>query len=124
MGCKLAVAQQPQCHALPTCGGSGSLAWGSERSWGTPRASLDLIAQPCSRRGTATSCHGHPAVLSPDVQGDGSASPVTSRAQQNVPSSASLPPQCPNFANNPLSDHFPFKPVISWSHLLHANPSS
>lgn len=126
MGCKLAVAQQLQGHALPMCGGSGSLAWG----WGAPkRAPLELgvtlhpsgfiklIAQPCS------SCHGHPSVLSPDVQGGGSASLVTSRAEQSVPSSASLPPPCPNFANNPLSDHFPFKPVISWSHLLHANPS-
>lgn len=128
--CKLAVAQQLQGHALLKFGGFGSLAWG----WGTPTGAplelgghsahpsglIELITQPCS---TASSCRGHPAVLSPDVQGGGSASPVTSRAEQSVPSSASLPPPCPNFANNPLSDHFPFKPVISWSHLLHANPS-
>lgn len=100
--------------------GLGALKRSTPRAGGHSASLIDLIAQPCS---TASSCHCHPGVLSPDVQGDGPASLVTSRAEQSVPSSTSLPPPCPNFANNPLSNHFPFKPEISWSHLLHANPS-
>lgn len=39
------------------------------------------------------------------------------------PDCSAAPLLCPNFANNPISNHFPFKPVISWKYLLHANPS-
>lgn len=51
VGGKLTLAQQPQSHALPTCGGFGSLAWG----WGAPKgAPLELGGSLCVPRGSLT----------------------------------------------------------------------